>query len=663
MFRKVLVRNGAVDFLKKCVMSGAMVTAGAITFGVASKVIPGGLEPKYLALTLAGVESVVFYVSWKIFYGVPFTFKMFSTRALLDLIADQYFIGSQLRVLDRFGFSFQHGTCDILSFEQRDKQLDIIQGNLRVLKHLESKVQPGSPDHIGWMTMNLYFKNLEQAYEFQAWPSPLYFIYPTVYPLNQLFGYHIGLLDILTKQTINNENDIREFIQRIKGSTEFCNELLVDLNLREKLEEVPPPYVIEGVMKQIHTRVLTKFENTPEDYFLNKKLQLDMTNLKLSQKTMDRYIKDLNTAVDQHLIPGFTKIHKYLDDLKPTSKPGDGIWRLPNGEELYKYLLKFHTTIDITAEEIHEIGLKHIQRLRNEVISLFKDEYPDVERNFSQTLRAITKEERFQMGPEGDPKTKDTIIKEYKKIIDDVIPKLGEFFEKVPLAKCDVEAVPSYKENESPTAYYMPAPLDRSKPGVFYANLRDTPAHNRVIMKDLCYHEAIPGHHYQIALGQEEQSIDVFRRNMVFTAYTEGWGLYVERFASEAGWYSDKYERLGHLNGELWRAVRLVVDTGLHSSKFKWTKQQAIDLMNDNTALGDADVLAEVERYIVCPGQAVSYYIGLLKIAELREMAKSKLSDKFSLKEYHSVVLNSGAIPLSVLEIVVNNWVNDKLKK
>ncbi|KAN0045310.1 hypothetical protein ACTA71_005687 [Dictyostelium dimigraforme] len=620
------------------------------------------------------IVLILFYIIHRNLFGIPFSFKIYSIRTLLLLMESHYFLLSQMRAFDRFGLKCQHGGVDDLSPEQHKRNLKIIEKELELLEKMKSKYDtPKSKDYIGYLTIRNYLESLKKSYSLHLYPSPQYFIYPIVYSVNQFVGCQMALIETLVKQQINSKSDAMDFIERIEYSKEYIDGLLKDLKVRETQGIIPPKWIIQISINQIEKKILCKYENSSEDYFLNKKLYQDLQKL-LNEKKMstkktiksqdeiDKIIKELNEAIDKYLIPSFERLKEYLKvQLIPLSKDGDGLWRSPNGDELYDFLLKYHSTTTLTAKEIHEIGLKQVDNIKKEIIQLFKDDYPSITTDFSSTIRLLSKEKQFQFS-EGDIGRKE-IIEHYQSIIEDCYSatKLPQYFERIPLANCSVERVPLFKEIESAPAYYTPPPFDKSKGGIFNVNLRNTNAHSRAMSKDLCYHEAMPGHHFQMALAQEFTNIDAFRRVIIFSSYAEGWALYAEKLADELGWYENRFERLGYLVAEMWRSARLVIDTGIHCSQYKWSREKSIQYMKDNTYLEESDITSEIDRYIVIPGQAVSYKIGQLKILELRDLAKSKLGNKFQLKKFHSAILNNGSLPLDILEISVNNWINEQL--
>ncbi|EGC32660.1 hypothetical protein DICPUDRAFT_155362 [Dictyostelium purpureum] len=668
----LLTRYGIITSIRKIILlvgiiGGKFLLLPIIEFLV-NKFVPGygpgeesyfNIEPNAeLAFIL-----VLFYILNRFLFGIPFTFKLYSIRMLLVMMEGQFLLLTSTRAFDSFGLKCQHTRSDDLSPAQQQKNLKKIEVELKTLDEMESKYgTPKSKDYVGFLTAKAYFQSLKQGYQLLLYPSPKYFIYPMVYSVNQFAGAQSALIDVLTKQQVDTKGDAQDFVERIEYSDQFIDGLLLDLEVRKEKGIIPSSHILDLCINNIESKILQRSETSPEDYFLYKKLNQDLIALntkgKITQSNSDKILKDLNLSIEKYLIPSYEKLNQYLKSLKQFSKPGDGIWRCPNGEELYTFLLKFHTNTDLTATEIHEKGLKEVKRIKDEIIQLFKDKHPDIERNFGEVIRLIPNKPELQFS-EGD-KGREEIIKYYKDIIVECTNAVDDSFERFPKAACEVERVPLFKEAESAPAYYNPPAMDKSKGGIFSVNLRDTTAHNKSMAKDLCIHEAIPGHHLQLALAQEFSNIDAFRRVIVFTSFAEGWGLYTETLGDDLGLYKNKYERLGYLSAELWRALRLVVDTALHSSKYKWTREKAIQYFKDNTNLVDSDIIAEVDRYTVMPGQACAYKIGQMKILELREKAKKKLGSKFDLKKFHSAILNNGSLPLDILEISFDLWLDSQ---
>ncbi len=358
-------------------------------------------------------------------------------------------------------------------------------------------------------------------------------------------------------------------------------------------------------------------------------------------------------AIEQEVYPAYSKLNQYFQGLGDKTNTDDGFWKHPKGDEAYRLALKFFTTTDYTPDYIHRVGLSEIERIQAEILTILTNEGFDVSQGFFTAIDTMAKDPRFYY--EDSDKGREQILADYQVIIDEIDIGLDEAFNVRAKAGVEVQRIPEFKEKTSPGAYYNVPALDGSRPGIFYANLYDIKATPKYAMRTLAYHEAVPGHHFQIAVAQELEDMPIFRKFAPFTAYVEGWALYSERLAWELGFQSNSFDNIGRLQAELFRAVRLVVDTGLHAKK--WTRQESIDYMMINTGMAESDVVSEIERYIVMPGQACSYKVGMMKILELRAKAKNELGDKFDLKAFHDVVLKNGAVPLDILAILIDNYI------
>jgi uncharacterized protein (DUF885 family) len=313
------------------------------------------------------------------------------------------------------------------------------------------------------------------------------------------------------------------------------------------------------------------------------------------------------------------------------------------------------TTLDLSAREIHEIGLAEVERIGREMDAILRAEGL-TEGTIGERVQQLAKRPD-QLYPDTEA-GREQILADYQAILDEIDPAMDKYFNLRPETGVEVKRVPEFAEETSAGAYYQRPSLDGKRKGTFFANLRDVSEVPKFGMRTLAYHEGIPGHHFQIAITQQLEGIPMFRRLVPFTAYSEGWALYTERLAWEIGFQDDPLDNLGRLQAEMFRAVRLVVDTGMHHKR--WTREEAIDYMLANTGMGEGEVEAEIERYLVMPGQALSYKVGMMKILELRERARRELGEDFSLPEFHDQVLGNGALPLTLLERVVDDWIESK---
>ena len=365
-------------------------------------------------------------------------------------------------------------------------------------------------------------------------------------------------------------------------------------------------------------------------------------------------IEQADKALVAHLKPGYNKLINYLTELEKKADNRDGVWKFPDGETFYNNALKRTTTTELTANEIHEIGLNEVNRIHDEMREIKKK--VGFEGDLSAFFEFMRNDPQFYYAD--DEAGRQKYIDEAVALIEDMKGRLDTLFLTKPKADLKVKAVEAFREKSAGKAFYQQPAPDGSRPGIYYANLYDMKAMPIYQMAALAYHEGIPGHHMQFAVKQELTGLPMFRKFGGYTAHTEGWGLYSELIPKEIGLYQDPYSDFGRLAMELWRACRLVVDTGIHTKK--WTRQQGIDFYMTNTPNAESDAVKMVERHIVMASQATAYKIGMIKIVELREKAKEALGDKFDIREYHDIILKNGPVPLTVLSQFVDEYIASK---
>ena len=342
----------------------------------------------------------------------------------------------------------------------------------------------------------------------------------------------------------------------------------------------------------------------------------------------------------------------YYEKLLPKTKGNHGVWALPDGAAFYAWSVKQHTTTDMTPDQVHALGVSEVARIEAEMDAILRAEGL-AEGTVGARVKQLGQRPE-QLYPDSDA-GRTQILADYQAIIDEIDRGLTPYFDVRPKGGVKVERVPVFREKTAPGAYYNPPAFDGSRPGIFYANLRNVAEIQKFGMRTLAYHEAIPGHHFQTSIQQELTGVPTFRKVLPFTAFSEGWALYAERLAWEIGYQKQPLDNLGRLQAEMFRAVRLVVDTGMHHKR--WTREQAIEYMTAKTGMPETDVVAEIERYLVMPGQALAYKVGMNKILSLREQAKAQLGEKFDLKRFHNLVLTGGDMPLTLLEQRVDAWI------
>ncbi len=479
-----------------------------------------------------------------------------------------------------------------------------------------------------------------------------------VYPVSQMRGVHAQIPTFLINiHKIDNVKDAEAYIARLNAIPKLFDQLIINLQVREEKGVVAPRFVFPLVLDACHKVIQGKpFDSSPGNSPLLDDFTKKVGALKdVDSVTRDRLLSSATKALNESVRPAYQKVIAFLEGQSKRANDDAGVWKFPDGADFYSSALRRTTTTNLTAAEIHEIGLKEVARIHGEMTKI-KDKV-----GFKGDLQGFFKfmrEDRQFYLPDTD-EGRAMYLSRAVAIIDEMKKRLDELFATKPKADIVVKAVEKFREKSAGKAFYQQPAPDGSRPGMFYVNLREMQSNPTYELEALAHHEGIPGHHMQIAIAQELSGIPKFRKfSHAYTAYTEGWGLYSEQVPKEIGMYRDPYSDFGRLALELWRAGRLVVDTGIHDKK--WTRQQAIDYLKQNTPNSEADCIDSINRYIVMPSQATAYKIGMIKILELRESAKKQLGSKFDLRQFHDVVLTNGALPLDVLEQLVEQWIKSK---
>lgn len=593
-----------------------------------------------LAFLLAGGIFIVNLVWFK-----PFSINHFYERVFIEYAIEDPEILSQLRILEGMGINFHNDDLTDISIERNLRMKNKLDENYKTLLEYNreklTKEEKLSYDILKWF--------LEDGIRREQ------FMYHD-YILSQLSGVHIDLPDFMVNvHQINNMKDAENYITRLSKFNIKFNQLLEQLAIREEKGIIPPRFSVEKILSQTSDFIKDKADKNIL-YTSFKERTDTMRNISSIEKSALQ--KKALEEITKTVYPAYRKLEKYLQQLVMKSTAVDGVWKLPEGGIWYAFQLQSNTTTEMEPEEIYQLGVNEVERIEKEMrTQLNSIGIPDTG-SVGSILTYFSKSPEF-LYPD-NAQGKKQCINDYQEIINEIDTGMSEIFDIRPKLGVKVVPVPEFKQSGAPGAYYNPPSMDGTRPGIFYANMRSMAEVPKYGMRTLSYHEAIPGHHFQIAIQQELEGVPTFRKVLPFTAYTEGWALYAERLAWEYGFEKDPYNNLGRLQSEIFRAVRLVVDVGIHYKH--WTREQAIKYMIEKTGMPVGDVTGEIERYIVWPGQACAYKIGELKILQLRELAKKELGDKFSIKEFHNVVLKNGAMPLSILEEVVKDYIAEKKK-
>lgn len=451
---------------------------------------------------------------------------------------------------------------------------------------------------------------------------------------------------------VGSEQDAKDYISRLSLVDEMFAQVIEQMKLREKMGVFPPKWSYDQMIQSSKNVIAgAPFDDSDNDSTILNDIKNKISKLDLSQEAKDDLIAQANKALIDDVKPAYENLIAELEHQSELTPEGDGVWRLPNGKEWYQNRLNWFTTTDLTADQVHQIGLENVERIHNAMRDIMKQ--VGFEGTLNEFFEFMRNDEQFYY-PDTD-EGRQRYMTEAKALIDTMEAALPEYFGLKPKAPMIVKRVEAFREKAAGKAFYQSPAQDGSRPGIYYANLYDMKAMPTYQMEALAYHEGIPGHHMQRAIAQELEGIPQFQKFLSFTAYTEGWGLYTEELGKDMGFYADPYSDFGRLAMELWRACRLVVDTGIHAKK--WSREEAIQYLIDNTPNPEYDAVKAIERYIAMPGQATAYMIGKLKIMELRDKAQTTLGEKFSFAGFHDEILKDGPVPLSVLEQKIDKWI------
>jgi len=489
----------------------------------------------------------------------------------------------------------------------------------------------------------IFKRDMEIALEGLRYPEHLM-------PVNQFWGLPLTMAQLgsgASNQPFKTVKDYDNFLGRINGFQVWTDTAIANMRRGMAAGLVLPKVLTQKVLPQFQTLMVTD----PQKSIYYDPIRNLPANFPAAEK--DRLTQAYTQAITEKIVPSYQKLHQFLQtEYLPKSRSSAGIGAVPNGAEYYRYQVRYWTTTDKTPDEIFQIGQQEVQRIRAEM------EQVKQQVGFKGSLKAFF--EHVKNSAQFTPyKTDEEVLTGYRAIHTRMEPQLKRLFGNVPKSKFEVRPTEEFREASASAEYNPPAP-DGSRPGIFYVPITDPKTYNSSRMESLFLHEAIPGHHYQISLQYENEALPKFRRFGWYGAYGEGWALYTESLGKELGIYTDPYQYFGRLGAEMHRAVRLVVDTGLHAKG--WTREQAIQYSLENEALSEEAVIAEIERYMAIPGQALSYKTGELKIRELRQQAEKALGNQFKLSAFHDEILKDGGMPLAVLETKMNAWLAQQKK-
>ena len=465
--------------------------------------------------------------------------------------------------------------------------------------------------------------------------------HPYLLALTQQTGPHIDLPQLTTYHPFKTLQDFVNYVSRLTQFRRVFDQTIANLKAGTEQKIVQPRNVVEKIVPQLEAQIVS----APNKSELHK--PIDQIPSEIPGDQAQRITTDIDDAIVNYVIPAYAKLLKFVrEEYLPKSRTHPGIWSIPNGRAMYAYDIHLYTTTSLTPNKIHGLGKRELVRISKEIRAILrKVQFKGSLQQYNEALRQ-DKSNFYSTGED--------LLNGFKEILQRMDARLGEFFGRPPEAKYGFREIEEWRADAAPAAYYYAPPEDRSRPGYFYVNTFKPETRPKYMMEALAYHEAVPGHHLQIAIQQELTNLPKFRRNGGYTAFVEGWALYAEFLSKEMGFYKDLLADYGRLTAEAWRASRLVVDTGIHS--LKWTRDQAIKFLKNNTASSEQDIVSEVDRYIAWPGQALAYKIGELKIRELRIKAEKRLKQRFDIRRFHDELLNDGALPLDILQAKMGHW-------
>ncbi len=592
------------------------------------------------SLLLALIAAIALAIhTW---YFKPLRFDWFMDRTMLQHALQDPELLTSLRLLEPLGIDGHNARLTDVSIQHQQAEVDEWQRDLATL-HRYDRAALAPPQQLAYDVMNWYVAS--QA-EHRAWMFH-------DYPVNPLFGVQSELPTLMaTQQQVNSEHEARQYLARLDAFGTRFGQVLEGLRLREERGIVPPRFAVQNVLEQMRGFVAVPAEQNILYTALQKDLKAVSTLTDDQRGVLLAEARERITAV---VYPAYDQLIAYFERLLAKAQADNGVWALPDGDAYYAYTVRNQTTTDMTPEEVHQLGLAEVARIESDMDAILREQ-GYTEGSVGQRMTELGKEPRFVYPSTDEGRAQ--CLADFQRIIDEVTDGIASAFSRMPAAKVQVRRVPEFKEKTAPQAYYDAPPLDGSRPGTFWVNLRDVGEIKKFSMRTLAYHESVPGHHLQISVAQELKDVSIVQRVLPFTAYQEGWALYAERLAKERGFENDPFDDLGRLRDEQFRAARLVVDTGMHYKH--WTREQAIAYMIDKTGMEPADVTTEIERYLVWPGQALAYKVGMLKILELRERAQTALGPRFDLRAFHDQVLLAGGLPLDVLEARVDRWIEQQ---
>ncbi len=473
------------------------------------------------------------------------------------------------------------------------------------------------------------------------------------YVVDQFNGQFASPLTLLQNtHRIDTVQDAEDYISRLNGIERLMTDMVIRLQDRADSGVIPPAFSFPAMITDI-SKILsgTPIDDSGTPHPLYADFEQKVNALGISDEQKNELINAASNAIKGPFRRGYTALLNEVKRQQPLQDKNQGVWALPNGAAFYENRIQSHTTLNLSAAEIHQLGLQDVARIHEQMRAIMQ------EVNFTGSLQdffAFVRTDPNNFYPDSDL-GREQFLQDARQQTAEIFAVAGDYFHQLPKAELEVRRVEPWRENSTSIAFYNRPSQDGSRPGIYYANLADMKGVQKYVFKAITYHEGVPGHHFQIALAQELDGLPTFRKFSGYNAFAEGWALYAEKLAREMGFYQDPMHNFGRLQDEIWRSVRLVTDTGIHA--MRWSRQQAIDYFMENTPISEQDIITEVERYFVNPGQALGYKMGMIKILELRAKAQAELGEQYDIRDFHHAVIGAGSLPLPILERRVNAYI------
>jgi uncharacterized protein (DUF885 family) len=590
--------------------------------------------------------AVLAFCGYRIVFGKPFTINQLANRQALEFLMLNPELFTAVGIADGSILDRHSDKLTPYTVGQRDEGYAQFERFLREVRWFD-RAHLARQDQITYDVLIDQYQSGLALRRFPWLPADL-----STYAISPMFGAQAQLQNFMqTQHIVSNEKTARNYVARLQAMGGKLHQITAEWQRQARAGVVLPPALLERSLTVIHDTIAP----APVQNALVTTFAARMSRVKsLDPARQHALEQQAVAAVTTGVYPAYERMSAALLALEPAAvSQTAGVDRLPDGASYYATMLRQQTTTDYTPVQVHALGLSEVARISAEIDNLLRAQGLTAG-SVGERMAALAKDPRF-LFPNDDDGRRQALAR-FQQILDEVSARMPEYFRTQPAKRLTVERVPSGLEKGSSGAYYQPASMDGSRPGTFFANLRDMTELPQWEMKTLAYHEGIPGHHFQISIALGLKDLPLIRQQPLYTAYGEGWALYAEQLAAEIGMYKDDpWGDLGRLQLELLRAARLVVDTGLHAKG--WSREQAIDYMVSTTGAPTSDLTSEVERYMAAPGQACAYKVGELKILALREKARVALGPKFDLKDFHAVVLENGGVPLTLLEQLVDEWI------